>query len=274
MKGKYTFETFAKETDLGKFICYAAPHLPNEIVTEILQLTTKFKITEDQVEDNASHNRNLLISSSDEEESSNEEKSSEMVFVPGEFIENQKEWGDVKFGTETMAYSGCEIISVYNAQLALGNQMTTDDMVKLISQFERSGALFKGKLGTSWIAIADYFEEAGYDVVRTYSRDSEIINSIGENSDTIIVTAFNDKDDASSMIHTICVTKDEDGYYTLHNVGKSNKEGKYVSFSGKEEGGQIEYIKTLEEAISYISKGNAVPVQVIGISKSVSKQGK
>lgn len=109
MKGKYTFETYAKETDLGKFICYAAPHLPNEIVTKILQLTTKFKITEDQVEDNASHNRNLLISSSDEEESSNEEKSSEMVFIPGEFIENQKEWGDVKFGTETMAYSGCEL---------------------------------------------------------------------------------------------------------------------------------------------------------------------
>lgn len=78
----------------------------------------------------------------------------------------------------------------------------------------------------------------------------------------------------SKMIHTICVTKDEDGYYTLHNASKTNKEGKYVSFSGKEEGEQIVYIETLEEAISYISEGNAVSVQMIGISKPVSKQGK
>lgn len=42
----------------------------------------------------------------------------------------------------------------------------------------------------------------------------------------------------------------------------------------KEEGEQIVYIETLEEAISYIPGGNPVPVQMIGISKPVSKQGK
>lgn len=59
------------------------------------------------------------------------------------------------------------------------------------------------------------------------------------------------------MIHIICVTKDEDGYDTLHNASKKN-----AAFSGK------------EEAMSYISDGNAVPVQVIGISKRVSEQRK
>ena len=262
LKGEYSFQALADETELGKLICYVAPHLPNQIVTGVLQLTTFAKISEDEVNANASNNSSVLKSSS------------QIIFIPGQFIENQVEWTDVNFGTTQMSYSGCEIISVYNAQLALGYQMTADEMVELISRFERSGALLKGEFGTSWIAIADYFEEKGYDVVRTYRRDSETINSIGESNDTIIVTAFNDKDDAGEMIHTICITKDEDGYYTLHNAYKQDAGNRYVSFSGKEEGGQIEYIETLEEAISYISKGNAVPVQVIGISKSVSKQRK
>ena len=35
----------------------------------------------------------------------------------------------------------------------------------------------------------------GYAVTRTDSMDTELINNIGERSDTIIVTAYNDKND-------------------------------------------------------------------------------
>ncbi|MDE6388724.1 MAG: hypothetical protein K2L82_13075 [Lachnospiraceae bacterium] len=101
-----------------------------------------------------------------------------------------------------MSYSGCEIIATYNALKALGEPVSEQTAVDLIAMYENNGAVLGGKFGSSPYAIEDYFKEQGYDVVTTTSQDSAIINKIGESCDTVIVNAYNNKDDITAMIHT------------------------------------------------------------------------
>ncbi len=137
------------------------------------------------------------------------------------FIENQAEWGRIVFGAgkkADMAHSGCGIIAVYNALKALGEKVSPDMMAMLISSFERHGAIFRGTLGTAPNAIYDYFNENGYDTVQTDSSDTNKLNEIGVAYDVAIVTVYNDKYDITEQIHTICITKDSDKEYVLHNA--------------------------------------------------------
>ena len=98
----------------------------------------------------------------------------------------------------------------------------------------------------------------------TTSTKPDIINSIGESNDSVIITAYNDGNDIRKMIHTISVTKDSNGNYTLHNAYKRIN-GQYTAFSG------ISPIKNLCDAIGAMSQGRAAPICVIGISKLKSK---
>ena len=96
-------------------------------------------------------------------------------FTPGQFIENQNEWESVRFGLSTMKYSGCEIISVYNALPDLGNRMTVQAMAALIGAFERRGAERKGRWGCSPGSIRKYLIRRGYMVSMTTGTKPEII---------------------------------------------------------------------------------------------------
>ena len=121
-----------------------------------------------------------------------------------------------------MSYSGCEIIATYNALSALGESTSADTMVKLISTYEKDGAALFGEFGTSPHAIEKYMKNAGYQVQTTTSTDAEKINAIGDNSDVIIATVYNDKNDITRQIHTVCITKTPEGNYVAHNTGKYN----------------------------------------------------
>lgn len=137
------------------------------------------------------------------------------------FIENQAEWDKIVFGTgkkANMAHSGCGIIAVYNALKALGEKVSPDMMAMLISSFERHGAIFNGRLGTAPNAIYDYFIEKGYDTIQTDSNTIDSFNEIGAAYDVAIVTIYNDKYDITEQIHTICITKNSDNEYMIHNA--------------------------------------------------------
>lgn len=230
----------------------AITHIPNCCMVRILSLFTLVRIPGKQRLANESANGATLKAASAEKSG---------FFAPDRFIENQSEWESVRFGLSTMKYSGCEIMSVYNALLDLGNSMTVQSMVELIGAFEAKGAELGGRWGCSPKSIHKYFTRRGYRVTMTTCTNPRTINSIGENSDTVIITAYNDRNDIRRMIHTISVTKDHGGSYTLHNAYKRIN-GRYAAYSGNSP------IKSLWEAIGAISQGQAAPICIIGISRS------
>ena len=155
-----------------------------------------------------------------------------------------------------MSYSGCEIISTYNALSALGESTSADTMVNMISTYEKDGAALFGEFGTSPHAIENYMKDAGYQVQTTTSTDAEKINAIGDNSDVIIATVYNDKNNITRQIHTVCITKTPEGNYVAHNTGKYN--GKKYEESEK--------VSTLNEAINQIST-EPQAINIVGVKK-------
>lgn len=197
----------------------------------------------------------------------NAKKNSEILCKPnclitsGAYIENQAQWKQVQYGSgfhSNMAHSGCGIIAAYNAYVALGQNPTGATMINMITAFEKDGAAICGEAGTAPSAIRDYFERHGFRVVMTTDRDIEKVNEIGEICDTAIVTVYNDINNIFKQLHTICITREEDGTYTNHNSNiwdKVNK--KYVSQIG---------FKSLQEAIDHLAAGSAAIICTIGIS--------
>lgn len=230
---------------------YAITHIPNCCMARILGLFTIVKASGKRINENLSANENVLATASTHVSG---------FFSPGSFIENQNEWEGVRFGLSTMKYSGCEIMAVYNALLDLGNKMTVQDMAALISEFERKGAELNGRWGCSPKSICKYLTRRGYRVTTSFCKKPDVINSIGENSDSIIITAYNDRNDIRKMIHTISVTKDSVGHYTLHNAYKRIN-GRYAAYSGNRP------VNNLWEVMGLISQGQAAPICIIGINK-------
>lgn len=189
------------------------------------------------------------------------DENGESIYIPkaGSYIENQSQWENVKFGcspNSNMSYSGCEIIATYNALSALGESTSADTMVNMISTYEKDGAALFGEFGTSPHAIENYMKDAGYQVQTTTSTDAEKINAIGDNSDVIIATVYNDKNNITGQIHTVCITKTPEGNYVAHNTGKYN--GKKYEESEK--------VSTLNEAINQIST-EPQAINIVGVKK-------
>lgn len=201
--------------------------------------------TAETIESHKKYNRNIL----------NQENG---TYISGGYIENQEKWVNVKFGKSDMCYSGCEIIAAYNASKALEEEATAEKIVELIAAYEKYGAVLGGKWGTSPYAIENYFRKEGYAVETTASLDTAAINGIGERSDTVIVNAYNNENDITAMIHTVSITKDEGGTYSVHNAYRKDESGNYLAKDG---------YSTLQEAIDVISNENPKSIYVIGISR-------
>lgn len=205
-------------------------------------------ISEKRIADNAETNKKLLCGS-------------DVILKAGQYIENQNEWKPVQFGSfkeHNMQYSGCEIIATYNALMALGEEVSGQTMVDLISSYERDGAALNGDFGVAPVAIADYFKNCDYDVSMTTSKDKNTINKIGEKSDTIIVTVYNNQQDITAQVHTLSITKEANGKYSVHNsYNYDDKKSKYTSQGG---------YNTLQDAINGTST-DALAISIIGISK-------
>ena len=151
-------------------------------------------------------------------------------FTGNIFIENQREWNNVKFGRADMDKTGCENIAAYNARLALGETMTEMDMVELISTYENRGAVLWGNWGTAPTAIYDYFVSRGYETAMEMDFHKETIHALGEKYETFILSFFNDENRVSEGIHTINISKNG-RTYSNHNVYKRNMDG-YISDEG------------------------------------------
>lgn len=188
------------------------------------------------------------------------------IYKDGEIINNQKEWENIKFGMAfDMAFSGCEIIATYNARIKLGENLTSKDLVKMISAFETDGAMMDGGFGVAPTAIQDY-------LIKQYKNNDSIgilmyipskndvpdkeIDKIGKKNDVFIATVYNNKDKISDQIHTVCISKEDDGSYSVYNAFYQNENNEYVAKEGYE---------SLSDAIDGISKKNPKLICLIAI---------
>ncbi len=186
------------------------------------------------------------------------------------FIENQIKWGKVKFGKGkhgNMAYSGCEVIAIYNALVALGASRTGDaddktedpakTMSSLIGSFEKKGSVRRGEFGVAPTAIASFLKKKGYNI-KIYGRknlaEDDTADSKTGSSDkgkkVYIATIYNHSHDIFEQIHTVCITKEDNGYF-IHNSYHKNADGAYDKKPASGEG-----YKTLAESIDNASSKN------------------
>ncbi|MBR1862298.1 MAG: hypothetical protein IJ796_10665 [Lachnospiraceae bacterium] len=180
------------------------------------------------------------------------------------FIENQNDYTDVGYGAKTMQYSGCGVFAVYNALVYLNKKTgykKTDELKKILSfppaqrlsylikAFEKNGIVFSGNLGTSPKSIRDFFAKLGLSTVMT-SRVSDF-DRMGEESDTLILMMYNDRENIFNNVHTINISKDG-ARFTAHNVYANGR----ISPPGR----------TVGETIKNIGNGKAKGICLIGIS--------
>lgn len=181
--------------------------------------------------------------------------------MPDVYIENQAEWKKIQFGVgrhHSMSYAGCEIIAAYNAKKALDSPMSKQYMAELIRTFETRGAALWGAFGTTPTAVAAYFRKNGFSVETAYGEDGLAVDSIGRRHGVITATVYNDKNDITAQIHTVCITRNQDGKYVLHNAYRRDKNGCYTE--------SVPY-ETLQEAVAHISGGEPKLIYLIGIGK-------
>ena len=184
--------------------------------------------------------------------------------LPNGYIEDQANWSDVKFGVKSMAYSGCEIFAAYNAIYALEGKPDKATLLFAISDFEEHGAMMQGRLGVAPRSLIAYLRKHGYATKMTMRSRPENIRAMDEAGEVFVLTGFNEKRKLSKMIHTVCITKNEDGKYVAHNNYYRNATGKYSE----------QVFDSLEDVVYHRSKGQMICLMTITgkLSKMDSKR--
>lgn len=177
------------------------------------------------------------------------------------FIECQNALTNMHIGKATMQAAGCEVIATYNVIKALsdsnrmwngvGKLVGWASLSYLISAYERDGIVHSGKFGVAPGAIVDMLHKLGYNTdVYVPGRKKYDITAFTDKAKAIIMTFYNDGEDLMQEIHTVAVTKDENGF-TAHNVYCNGYvHGPY---------------KTMDELVGNIWYGKARPIIYIGI---------
>ena len=179
------------------------------------------------------------------------------IFCIDKYIENQAEWIKVKLGSgkhSNMEYSGCTIIAVYNALLNLKDG--DRNILNIIDDFEKKGLALKGDFGISPFYAYRFFKKRGYKAKYITSRNKDLIRSFGDKFDTFIVTFYWDKKNIFNKLHTVNISKSDDGF-VAHNMYFKKSDGKYHA---------KEACNDLFEAVEKLSKSGA-PISIIGIKR-------
>lgn len=227
-------------------------HVSNVQLLNVLDICTCLKISEKKIRANHWANTEVFAKAL---------SSGRSFYARGNYIENQPQWKQVKFGRYTMDYSGCEMIAACNALLSLGENLTEQGIADIISFFEKRGAALFGGWGVASRAIRRFFEGKGYETVMTCSRNPGEINRMGEEYDTVIITVYNDRKDITKQIHTMNVSKEDESHFVLHNSYRRDRDGSYISGIPR---------ASLWETIESLHGGAAMPICMIGINPGSS----
>lgn len=233
-----------------KFLVSFIPrHVSNRVLLRAYQMLTVFPISQKIREKN--YNTNVVQLGSTDWEFWTE---------PSAYIENQNEWDKIMYGVgshHNMMWSGCEIIATFNARKALIGTCSRESMAMLICEYEKYGSALRGEFGVSPRAIETYFKKHGFLVTTTYKNDEQSLDMVNRQSQALIATVYNDANDITKQIHTVCITKDAGKGYVLHNTYRKDKNGAYIA--------NVSYA-TLSDAVSHISGYEAKLIYLIGIA--------
>ncbi|WP_408070835.1 hypothetical protein [Butyrivibrio sp. JL13D10] len=226
-------------------------YIPNSIVLFFFSIMAFMTgpVKKDIVETHRNENERLLSGKSGK------------LFVPGRLIENQNLWSDIMFGSHiksNMSYSGCEIIATYNALVCLGNMNI--GLPALISYFERKGVTLKGGFGITPTAPAEYFKKMGYEVKRNTCRKKIVLDKIGDEYNVFLVTFYWNRENIKNQLHTVCISREADGFYIHNNYCRSN-DGEFMR--------QGAY-HTLGDAIYGVGK-TAAPLVTFAIRRKIGE---
>ena len=179
-------------------------------------------------------------------------KHRERVSRQSGYIEDQENYTDLRYGSVTVAYSGCEVIAVANVLNALRRAgLIGDDVLKelpqLLYSFEMNGKLLGGRFGTSPGALRDYMRSCGFET--WLCTDPKLFPIVAKISDVLMLTCYNDEKNLLMEVHTFCISK-EDGYRT-HNAYNRGRAGyRYERF---------------EDLLRELNGGAAKPICIVGV---------
>lgn len=231
------------------FASFIPRYVSNRIVVRVYQILSWVRVPRLVREKNYAHNLQQM------------KKMDRRLWTdPYVCIENQAQWEDIRFGAgrhHSMCYSGCEIIAVFNARKRLYGSMAPEELADLIRRFESKGAALKGEFGTSPLALARYLKNCGMEVRTSYGKQRSV-EDIARESAVMIATVYNDGNDITKQIHTVCITRDVSGGYILHNAYCKDTRGEYTE--------SVSY-PTLGKAITHISGYGAKLIYLIGIKR-------
>lgn len=177
----------------------------------------------------------------------------------------------------------CEVSAVYNTLRYFKNNRTEieqkshildmknpscesimDDEFRfpiLLSYFERNGLALGGYFGTSPLAIKRFLKKRGYQVTILMGSkisgqsvdDMEQKETPGKPSGYILTT-FNDRNHLSAMIHTVCITKEKEGF-VIHNDYEGTK-----------------CYSSLSKAVFGYHDGKSKPILLMKITREVTNE--
>lgn len=185
-------------------------------------------------------------------------KSSSAVYTEGRYIEHQGAMRDLKYGYKNVAYSGCEVIAVYNAEVTLagGNEPDKVTFVDLLKKFEDNGIVLGGLFGTAPNAMNDYLKNRGYTtemLVGDHITEASL-ERFGKYYDVFIVTLYNNRENVSDQIHTMCISevhsKTGTKQYVMHNAGDT-----------------VIKDDSIQGVLNDYNRGISEPICIIGIAK-------
>lgn len=164
------------------------------------------------------------------------------------YIENQQSMTNLYMGMATMAEAGCEIIATYNTLIYLGKKIALDT---LITEYEKDGIIHSGKFGVAPYAIADRLKKYGLKVAKYVpDKKRQDVDGFASSYRALIVTYYNDCTDLMQQIHTVAITKDNNGY-TVHNAFGN--------------GCVLKAAANISEAIEGATAGKGRPIVLIGV---------
>ncbi|MCQ2557691.1 MAG: hypothetical protein MJ135_01090 [Oscillospiraceae bacterium] len=171
------------------------------------------------------------------------------LHLHGGYVEDQHQWCDTAYGRFTMSYSGCEVFAFYNALVSVG-MADAASLPELIEAFERDGMVLRGRFGTSPRALLTHLKR--YGLGAELSTRVQEFESIARRSASLILTLYNDGCDICKQVHTVCITKEADGYL-VHNLGgNGTADGPYPGIT---------------PLLAQINGGRAKAICLLGITK-------
>lgn len=150
----------------------------------------------------------------------------------GSYIEYQEKMVSIKYGSSLPAFDAllfgegiklcgslntCEVIALYNALISLYGIHPPHDFPSLLAQFEHKGIVLGGYFGTSPDRIQAFLDkECKTKMLTGRQLTNDALLSLSKEYEVYIMTAYNNRRNIAGQIHTVCITKETEGFQ-IHN---------------------------------------------------------